>query len=67
MNLMELKRAADAAIESANEYGESPECIVVSLQIDCGGVEAIYTDEHVELHYDNNTQVSGCVMFGCIP
>ena len=64
MNLSKLKKAVDSAIESAIEYGESLEEIVVSLQIDDLSKETVWAKEDVELHYDNNCQASGCVLVG---
>jgi len=62
MNLLELKRAVDDAVEAATEYGEPLENISVSLQIDGPTDESIYSEEEVELHYDNDVQASGCVL-----
>lgn len=67
MNLSQLKHAVDVAVQRADEFGVFPGEIPVSLQIDCGGKESIYTDEQIELHYDNNCQASGCVLLGYIP
>lgn len=62
MNLMELKYAVDAAIELAAEYGESPENIIVSLQLDGPETQCVFSSNNVELHYDNNGCASGCVL-----
>ncbi len=62
MNLKELKEAVDSAIERAEEYGESPAEIAVTLQIDGPENESVWSAEDVELHYDGNLQASGCVL-----
>lgn len=63
MNLLELKRMADAAVQQAIECGESPDEIPVTLQIDGPTAgDSVYSAEEVELHYDNNMQASGCVL-----
>ena len=59
MNLFELKRYVDRAIESAEEYGEDPREIQVSIQID----DSLWTND-IELTYDNDCQASGCVLHG---
>lgn len=70
MNLLELKKAVDNAVERANECGDDkPEEIDVSLQInmmdDNGNCPySIFTNAHIELHYDNNGCASGCVLVG---
>lgn len=58
MNLKELKECVDNAIEYATEREEAIEDIVVSVQIEGSSVDDI------EFHYDNNCQVSGCVLLG---
>ena len=63
MNLLELKKYVDEAIEDAKKYGEDPEDITVSIQIDDSESEALWSDD-IELIYDNNTQASGCVLHG---
>jgi len=64
MNLSDLKKAVDNAIERAADHGENPDGIPVTLQID--GVEGTTEDyvcaEDVTLHYDGNAQASGCVL-----
>ena len=64
MNLLELKKAVDAAIESSVEYGENPKEVLVSIQIDVNR-KSVYSSD-VELHYDNDCQASGCVIVGCV-
>ncbi len=61
MNLAELKKQVDMAVESAAEYGDTPENILVSLQIDGPDQEPIWSSD-VELHYDNDGMASGCVL-----
>jgi len=70
MNLRELKNAVRNAIECAADYGEKPEEINVSLQID--DPENPHDDfmcvsDGVELHYDGNACASGCVLQGWLP
>ena len=67
MNLKELKEKVDSAVERAIEYGEKPEDILVSLQIDDEADPhhgSVCTDEDVELTYDGNAMASGCVLSG---
>ena len=61
MNLLELKKQVDNAVKYAEECGEKPDDIIVTLQID-NDTHCIWSDEGVELHYDNNTDTSGCVL-----
>lgn len=62
MKLSELKEQVDNAVAYAKECGIPPEEILVTLQIDRADDESIWSDEDVELHYDNNCQASGCVL-----
>lgn len=62
MNLIELRDAANRAIESAKEYGDDPTEITVSIQVDINR-ESVWSND-VELHYDNDCQASGCVIAG---
>lgn len=62
MNLVELRNAADTAIQFAQECEENPLDIVVSLQINHGGHDGTQSSDEVELHYDNNGMASGCVI-----
>lgn len=62
MTLNELKRAIESAIESAAEYGESPDEIAVTIQIDDAPSGASIWSENVEVHYDGNAMTSGCVL-----
>ncbi len=68
MTLSELREAVADAIEKAAEFGESPDDILVSVQIDTCGKdgEQCFTDStgDVELHYDGNLTASGCVLVG---
>lgn len=63
MNLKQLKEQVETAIQSAIDCGENPEEVVVSIQIDRDG-DSVFTHEDVEVHYDGNGQVSGCVIAG---
>ena len=67
MNLLELKEQINGMIESINDYPEeerdSIEDITVSIQIDGLGQNSVYTSDF-ELKYDNNGNISGCVIFG---
>ena len=63
MTLNELAKEVADAISSANEYGVSPDEIVVSLQIDGPQTESVWATD-VEFHYDNDAQASGCVLLG---
>lgn len=63
MNLSELKKYVDTAIESAKECGESPDEVLVSIQIDNLDGDSYFSTD-VELIYDNNCNASGCVLFG---
>jgi len=69
MNLSELKEAVDSAIEKAAEYNESPDEIIVSVQIDAltslgDFVSSLSAVDNVELCYDGNGTASGCVLLG---
>jgi hypothetical protein len=68
MNLSELKQAVDNAIESAREYGYTPDEVDVSLQIQrAGSGDDVYTDigdGGIKLIYDNDCSATGCVIFG---
>lgn len=64
MNLAELKDNVDRAVESSLEYGDNPREIVVSLQIEGPGEKVVWTQEDVELIYDNDCMASGCVLRG---
>ena len=63
MVLSELKEKVDAAIDSALEYGDKPDDITVSVQIEWGHREdpTLWTED-IEIHYDNDCQASGCVI-----
>jgi len=58
MNLLELKKQVDNAIDRTKNNGDKPENIIVTIQID-----EMFT-ENVELHYDGDLQASGCVLVG---
>jgi hypothetical protein len=62
MNLLELRTKVNEAIESAKEYDEAPDDIIVTIQIEAPEF-SIWADD-IELHYDNNCQASGCVVVG---
>jgi len=64
MNLKELEEKAILACEYAEECGEDPRDIKISLQIDGPKAQSICAAEDVELHYDNDCQASGCVLVG---
>jgi len=67
MNLLELQKVVDRAVESASEYGDHPENVIVSLQIDTETDPhhgAFVCSEGVELTYDGNGIASGCVLHG---
>lgn len=66
MNLIELKREVNKAISYANESDIDPKSVKVTLQLDTPHRTDLFTDECVELHYDNNAQASGCVITGWI-
>lgn len=62
MTLNELKRAVESAIESATEYGESPDDIIVTIQIDDAPSGESIWSENIEVCYDGNCNASGCVL-----
>lgn len=64
MTLTQLKKQVDAAYEYALDCHQSPDSIPVTLQLNRDGDEgdAICTHEDVEVHYDNNTYATGCVI-----
>ena len=63
MKLSELKEKVDSAIKAAIEYGDTPEEILVVIQIDYSNGESIGSDD-VKLHYDNDCRALGCVLVG---
>ena len=63
MNLLELKSFVDRAIEGAKGFGQNPEEITVSVQVDDTESESLWSDD-IELTYDNDGQASGCVLHG---
>lgn len=66
MNLLDLKQSVDDAVISAKEYGQSPNEIIVSLQIEPEEGDAICAIKQIALHYDNDGHASGCVLVGFI-
>jgi hypothetical protein len=64
MNLIELKDKVVCAINYAQECNIDPREVEVNLQIELPNNECIFTQGEIELHYDNNGQVSGCVLIG---
>lgn len=62
MTLSELKAKVDMAAERAREFGVTLDEIVVTLQIDGVSGGSLWTDKGVDLHYDNDTFASGCVI-----
>ena len=64
MTLSELNKHVVNAIEKAKEYRESPDNILVSLQINGPHGETVWATSGLELLYDNNGQASGCVLTG---
>ena len=63
MNLIELKGFVDRAIESAKGFGQNPNEIQVSIQINDVESEDLWSDD-IELTYDGDGQASGCVLHG---
>ena len=62
MNILQLKKAVDNAIEYATECGvDALEDITVSLQLETDN-GSIWGHESCELVYDNNGMASGCVL-----
>jgi hypothetical protein len=67
MTLLELKKSVDRACEMAKDRNEKLDDIIVSLQIDDADdpfSESIVVYNDIELYYDGNCQVSGCVLQG---
>lgn len=69
MTLSELKQSVDSAIDKAAEYGESPDEIIVSVQIDAvtllgDFVSSLSAVDNLEVCYDGNGTASGCVILG---
>jgi hypothetical protein len=62
MTLEELKNAALFACLQARENGQQPNEVQVSLQLDSDDGQALWSSNHVELHYDGDGQTSGCVL-----
>lgn len=63
MNLLELKKLVNTAIENAKDANEDPESVPVYIQIDGPGIEEMFSAD-IELAYDNNICASGCVIHG---
>ena len=63
MTLLELYKEIKKTIESVKEDGRSPENIQISIQIDNMIGTSIWSTE-INVMYDNDCQVSGCVIFG---
>jgi hypothetical protein len=61
-SLIDLRDAVARAIEYAEECGADPATIPVSLQIESDSAESVVGTDPVELHYDNNSCASGCVI-----
>ena len=62
MNLIELKKAVNIAIEMVHEDGRNPKDILVSIQVDINR-SSPWSDD-VRLVYDNDLNASGCVIVG---
>lgn len=65
MNLKQLQTDVTNATRAAFEHGERPENVNVSLQIDDPdnpNSGYVCADHGVTLHYDGNTNASGCVL-----
>ena len=64
MNLRELQTEVENAIRAVYEHGDNPVNVPVTLQID--GIGQVTEDyvcaDDITLHYDDNTQASGCVL-----
>ena len=66
MDLRELQIKVNRAVNRAIEDGNNPKNIKVSIQIDGPGEDSIWADS-IEVNYDNNCNVSGCVISGDVP
>lgn len=64
MNLLELKKAVDIAIESVIESEDTPENTLVSMQIDGPEAQSVWSDFDLKVLYDGNACISGCVILG---
>lgn len=66
MNLLELKEKVNEILESVREDGRQPEDIDVSVQIEMNTVDGWKSvcSNSVEIHYDNDACISGCVIAG---
>lgn len=62
MNLKELQKAVNDAIIYALECKVDPENVEVTIQIEGPGYSSFHAHEDMKLHYDNDTQASGCVI-----
>ena len=62
MNLLELQGEVNRIITKAVEYEVAPHTIAVSIQIEHSEETCWSTD--LELHYDNDGEVSGVVIVG---
>lgn len=64
MDLLQLKDTIDNIIRKVEEDKNQPKDIRVSIQIDDMGGNSIFSSDELELMYDNDCQVSGCVLLG---
>lgn len=64
MTLSELKKAVDSTVEGLVEYGVCPDNVRVGMQIDGPETESVWAKDDIELLFDNDGQVSGCVLLG---
>lgn len=62
MNLTELYNAVNEAIQNVHEFGDNPDEVIVSIQVETD-TGSVWSND-VDLHYDCDTEYSGCVIIG---
>jgi hypothetical protein len=63
MNVSELKESVDKLVDHMIEIGINPDEVSVSVQINTS-VDSARAADSISLEYDNDGDVSGCVLLG---
>ncbi len=70
MTLEDLRKAVASTIVKVYEAGKTPEQVEVSVQVDImsalGSCEASFHATTCEVLYDNDADVSGCLVLGIL-
>jgi hypothetical protein len=65
MNLASLKAEIEKTIECVKEDGRDPVDVMVAVQVDNAAGKSVWSLD-VDVLYDNDCNVSDCVIFGFI-